>query len=160
MAPTINSYKRIVPGFEAPVYIAWARANRSAVVRIPVNEKNNFKSKRIEFRAPDPSSNPYLAFSAIVAAGVDGMKKKIDPGDPVNENIYKMSDSKRKGLGIKSLPHSLSGSLQALKSDSNYLRPCFPPELLETYFTIKQDEINEAGNHNSKALQFRLYYDV
>ena len=160
VAPTINSYQRIVPGFEAPVYIAWARANRSAVVRIPVNEKNNFKSKRIEFRAPDPSSNPYLAFSAIVAAGVDGMKKKIDPGDPVNENIYKMSDSKRKGLGIKSLPHSLSGSLQALKSDSNYLRPCFPPELLETYFTIKQDEINEAGNHNSKALQFRLYYDV
>ena len=160
VAPTINSYQRIVPGFEAPVYIAWARANRSAVVRIPVNEKNNFKSKRIEFRAPDPSSNPYLAFSAIVSAGLDGMKKKIDPGDPVNENIYKMSDSKRKGLGIKSLPHSLKESLQALKSDLNYLRLCFPPELLETYFTIKQDEINEAENHNSKALQFRLYYDV
>ncbi len=160
VAPTINSYQRIVPGFEAPVYIAWARANRSAVVRIPVNEKNNFKSKRIEFRAPDPSSNPYLAFSAIVSAGFDGMKKKIDPGDPVNENIYKMSDSKRKGLGIKSLPHSLRESLQALKSDSNYLRLCFPPEILETYFTIKQDEINEAENHNSKALQFRLYYDV
>ena len=98
------------------------RANRSAVVRIPVNEKNNFKSKRIEFRAPDPSSNPYLAFSVIVAAGLDGMKKKMDPGDPVNENIYKMSDPKRKGLGIKSLPHSLRESLQELKSDSDYLK--------------------------------------
>src|SRR5919199_108322 len=160
VAPTINSYQRIVPGFEAPVYIAWARANRSAVVRIPVNEKNNFKSKRIEFRAPDPSSNPYLAFSAIVAAGLDGMKKKIDPGGPVNENIYKMSDSKRKGLGIKSLPHSLRESLQALKSDSDYLNLSFHPELLETYFIIKQDEVDEATNHNSKALQFRLYYDI
>ncbi len=160
VAPTINSYQRIVPGFEAPVYIAWARANRSAVVRIPVNEKNNFKSKRIEFRAPDPSSNPYLAFSAIVSAGLDGMKKKIDPGDPVTENIYKMSDSRRKGLGIKSLPHSLRESLQELKSDSDYLKLSFHPELLETYFTIKQDEVDEAENHNSKALQFRLYYDI
>lgn len=71
-----------------------------------------------------------------------------------------MSDSKRKGLGIKSLPHGLKESLQALKSDSNYLTLCFPSELLETYFTIKHDEINEAENHNSKALQFRLYYDV
>ena len=136
------------------------RANRSAVVRIPVNEKNNFKSKRIEFRAPDPSSNPYLAFSAIVAAGLDGMKKKMDPGDPVNENIYKMSDPKRKGLGIKSLPHSLRESLQELKSDSDYLKFSFHPELLETYFTIKQDEVDEAEIHNSKALQFRLYYDI
>jgi glutamine synthetase len=129
VAPTINSYQRIVPGFEAPVYIAWARANRSAIV-------------------------------AIVAAGLDGMKKKMDPGDPVNENIYKMSDSKRKGLGIKSLPHSLRESLQALKSDSDYLKLSFHPELLETYFTIKQDEIDEVENHNSKALQFRLYYDI
>ncbi|MFL6341280.1 MAG: type I glutamate--ammonia ligase [Nitrososphaeraceae archaeon] len=160
VAPTINSYQRIVPGFEAPVYVAWARANRSAVIRIPVNEKNNFKSKRIEFRAPDPSSNPYLAFSAIVAAGLDGVKKKMDPGDPVNENIYKMSDSKRKSLGIKSLPHTLTESLQALKSDSDYLKLCFHPELLETYFILKQDEIDEAENHNSKTLQFRLYYDI
>ena len=77
VAPTTNSYQRIVPGFEAPVYIAWAKGNRSAVIRVPVNERNNFKSKRIEFRAPDPSSNPYLAFSAIIAAGLDGIKEKI-----------------------------------------------------------------------------------
>ena len=82
-------------------------ANRSAVVRIPVNEKNNFKSKRIEFRAPDPSSNPYLAFSAIVVAGLNGTKERKDPGDPVDKNIYKMSNSKRKSLGIKSLPHTV-----------------------------------------------------
>jgi glutamine synthetase len=84
----------------------------------------------------------------------------MDPGDPVNENIYKMSDSKRKSLGIKSLPHSLRESLQALKSDLDYLKLCFHPELLETYFILKQDEIDEAENHNSKTLQFRLYYDI
>ena len=90
VTPTVNSYYRMIPGFEAPVYIAWARGNRSAVVRVPVDQKNNFKSKRIEFRAPDPSPNPYLAFSAIVSAGLDGIKRKIDPGSPINENIYKM----------------------------------------------------------------------
>jgi glutamine synthetase len=158
--PTINSYYRIIPGFEAPVYIAWARGNRSAVIRIPVDQKNNFKSKRIEFRAPDPSANPYLAFSAIVAAGIDGMKKKTDPGAPVNENIYKMSDSKRKNLGIKSLPSSLEESLEALKSDSDYLHLCFNNELIETYNMLKQQEIVQIGNDKSKAKQFILYYDT
>jgi glutamine synthetase len=85
VTPTVNSYYRMVPGFEAPVYIAWARGNRSAVIRVPVDEKNNFKSKSIEFRAPDPTANPYLAFSAIISAGLNGIKKKTDPGSPVNE---------------------------------------------------------------------------
>jgi glutamine synthetase len=159
VAPTTNSYHRMVPGFEAPVYIAWARANRSAVIRVPINERNNFKSKRIEFRAPDPSANPYLAFSAIVAAGIDGIKEKIDPGNPINENIYKMSDSKRDSLGIKSLPGSLRESLEALKSDSDYLKTCFHGELLETYVMLKQDEITETEDR-SKTQQFMLYYDV
>jgi glutamine synthetase len=159
VAPTTNSYHRMVPGFEAPVYIAWARANRSAVIRVPINERNNFKSKRIEFRAPDPSANPYLAFSAIVAAGIDGIKEKIDPGNPITENIYKMSDSKRDSLGIKSLPGSLRESLEALKSDSDYLKTCFHGELLETYVMLKQDEITETENR-SKTQQFMLYYDV
>ena len=160
VTPTVNSYYRMVPDFEAPVYNAWARGNRSAVIRVPIDQKNNFKSKRIEFRAPDPSSNPYLAFSAIVAAGLDGMKKNMDPGDPVNENIYKMSDSKRKSLGIKSLPSSLAESLEALKSDLGYLSICFDNELLETYNVLKQQEIIEIGNDKSKARQFMLYYDV
>jgi glutamine synthetase len=160
VTPTVNSYYRIIPGFEAPVYIAWARGNRSAVIRVPVDHKNNFKSKRIEFRAPDPSANPYLAFSAIVAAGLDGIKKKIDPGNPVNENIYKMSDSKRKSLGIKSLSSSLRESIEALKSDSGYLSLCFDNELLETYNILKQQEIIQTGNNKSKAKQFMLYYDT
>ncbi|HEU4605744.1 MAG TPA: type I glutamate--ammonia ligase [Nitrososphaera sp.] len=157
VAPTVNSYHRMVPGFEAPVYAAWSRGNRSAVVRVPVNDRNNAKSKRIEFRAPDPSANPYLAFSAIVAAGLDGMRKKTEPGDPVNEDIYKMSDSARTGRGIKSLPGNLQESLEALKSDQDYLKPCFQGDLIETYVALKQEEVAYAG---SKERQFMLYYDV
>ena len=160
VTPTINSYKRIVPGFEAPVYIAWARGNRSAVIRVPVNEKGNTRSKRIEFRAPDPSSNPYLAFSAIVAAGMDGINKKIDPGDPIQEDIYKMDDSKRKDLGIGILPDSLEKSLSALKSDSKYLNLCFHNELIDTYIELKNKEISEIGSDKSRINQFAFYYDV
>src|ERR671919_1413978 len=159
VAPTVNSYHRMVPGFEAPVYIAWSRGNRSAVIRVPVNEKNNAKSKRIEFRAPDPSANSYLAFSAIVAAGLDGIKKKIDPGDPTNENIYKMSDSMRNSLGIKSLPGSLEESLEALKNDLDYLKKCFNHEIIDTFMSLKHEEIIEAGER-TKIRQFLLYHDV
>ncbi|MFZ0328741.1 MAG: type I glutamate--ammonia ligase, partial [Nitrososphaeraceae archaeon] len=160
VTPTVNSYYRIIPGFEAPIYIAWARGNRSAVIRIPIDKKNNFKSKRIEFRAPDPSANPYLAFSAIVAAGLDGMKKKTDPGNPINENIYKMSDSARKSLRITSLPSTLGESLEALKTDSDYLKICFDGQLIETYEMLKREEIREVRKDESKARQFMLYYDV
>ena len=160
VTPTVNSYYRMVPGFEAPVYIAWARGNRSAVIRVPVDTKNNFKSKRIEFRAPDPSANPYLAFSAIVSAGLDGIKRRTDPGSSVDENIYKMSDSKRNSLGIKSLPSSLEESLQVLGSDSNYLKTCFHSELIETYTMIKEEEIIQVGKDKSKPRQFMFYYDV
>jgi glutamine synthetase len=127
---------------------------------VPVDEKNNYKTKRIEFRAPEPSANPYLAFSAIVAAGLDGMNRKIDPGDPVNENIYKMSDSRRKSLRIKSLPSSLEESLTALHNDLDYLKMCFHTELIETYIRLKEEEIIELGKDKSKARQFMLYYDI
>ncbi len=160
VTPTINSYKRIVPGFEAPVYIAWARGNRSAVVRVPVNEKGNTSSKRIEFRAPDPAANPYLAFSAIVAAGMDGIDKKIEPGNPIHEDIYKMTDSKRKSLGIGVLPGSLEESLSALKNDSSYLDLCFNKDLIDTYIRLKDEEISEIGYDKSRMNQFMLYYDV
>ena len=158
VAPTVNSYHRMVPGFEAPVYAAWSRGNRSAVLRVPVNDRHNAKSKRIEFRAPDPSANPYLAFSAIVAAGLDGIRKKIEPGDPVNEDIYKMTDYARSGLGIKSLPGSLQESIDALKADHEYLNPCFQGDLLETFIALKQEEITYAAG--SKERQFMLYRDV
>lgn len=158
VAPTVNSYHRLVPGYEAPVYAAWSRGNRSAVLRVPVNEKNSGKSKRIEFRAPDPSANPYLAFSATVAAGLDGINKKIDPGDPVNQNIYKIPDSLRRSLGIQTLPRSLKDSINALRDDNSFLKPYFSSELIETYLELKQDEIAFATD--SKERQFLLYYDV
>jgi glutamine synthetase len=158
VAPTVNSYHRLVPGFEAPVYTAWSRGNRSAILRVPVNEKNTPKSKRIEFRAPDPSSNPYLAFSATVAAGLDGIKRKTEPGDPVNENIYQMSESSRKALGIKTLPRTLQDSIDALKNDNGYLKPFFCSDLIETYIELKLEEIAFATG--SKERQFMLYYDI
>ncbi|MFZ0556658.1 MAG: type I glutamate--ammonia ligase [Nitrososphaeraceae archaeon] len=164
-SPTVNSYYRMVPGFEAPVYIAWSRGNRSAIVRIPINDKLSRDSKRIEFRAPDPSCNPYLAFSAIVAAGLDGMRKKIEPGDPVDENIYKMSDSRRMDFGIKSVPGSLEESIVALKSDHLYLtNSCFNDECLETYIDLKENEISMVREfeekRESRLQQFYMYYDV
>ena len=157
-APTVNSYHRLVPGFEAPVYAAWSRGNRSAVLRVPVNDKKTGKSKRIEFRAPDPSANPYLAFAATVAAGLDGIREKIDPGDPVNEDIYKLSDSARRVLGIKTLPRALQDSIDALKNDKDFLKPYFSNELLDTYVELKCEEIAFATG--SKEHQFMLYYDI
>lgn len=160
VAPTINSYQRLVPGFEAPVYVGWARGNRSAVIRVPTVERNSAKSKRIEFRAPDPSANPYLALSAIVAAGIDGISKKIDPGDPVNENIYSLSESRKKALSIRPLPSTLEQALSALKSDSAYLlQSCFTTELLQSYLKLKEKEIKE-GKGKVRSWHIRQYYDV
>lgn len=158
VAPTVNSYHRLVPGFEAPVYAAWSKGNRSAVVRVPVNNRNTEKSKRIEFRAPDPSANPYLAFSATVAAGLDGIRHKIDPGDAVNEDIYKMSDSERSTRGIKTLPRALDESIDALKNDQDYLKPYFCNELIDIYADLKRDEVSYAAG--SKQRQFMLYCDI
>jgi glutamine synthetase len=158
VAPTVNSYHRLVPGFEAPVYAAWSRGNRSAILRVPVNERKTGKSKRIEFRAPDPSANPYLAFSATIAAGLDGIRKKTDPGNPVNEDIYKMSDSARRTLGIMTLPRTLQDSIDALKNDKDYLKPYFSNELIDTYMELKSEEIVFATG--SKERQFVLYYDI
>ena len=97
VSPTTNSYRRLIPGYEAPVYLAWSKSNRSAVVRVPTYYKGVEHAKRIEYRAPDPTCNPYLAFSAILMAALDGIKKKIDPGAPVvDENIFHMGAEKRK----------------------------------------------------------------
>jgi glutamine synthetase len=160
VTPTVNSYYRLIPGFEAPIYVAWARGNRSTVIRVPVDEKNNYKTKRIEFRAPDPSANPYLAFSAIVAAGLDGIKNKIEPGNLIDKNVYKMSDFERSNFGIKSLPTRLEESLDALKSDSEYLEVCFHNDLIDTYLMLKEEEIALIGRDSAKVRQFKFYYDV
>ncbi len=141
VSPTVNSYHRLIPGYEAPVYLAWSRSNRSAVVRVPTYYKGVEKAKRVEYRAPDPTCNPYLAFSAILMAGLDGIKRKIDPGAPVvDESIYEMSDSKRKEMGIRELPRSLGEALDDLESDSDFLKPVFGREVLDTYIDLKRSE--------------------
>jgi len=112
--PTINSYKRLVPGYEAPVYIAWSGKNRSCLIRVPAKKG---MSTRIEVRNPDPSCNPYLAMAAMLKAGLDGIKNKIEPPLPVDRNIYKMSDEEREQLGIESLPGSLPEALDELDRD-------------------------------------------
>jgi glutamine synthetase len=112
--PLINSYKRLVSGFEAPVYIGWSGPNRSSLIRVP---SGRGLSTRLEFRSPDPSCSPYLGFAAVLAAGLDGVKRKIDPGDPVDLNIYDLSDAERERLGIQTLPSNLREALDYLEED-------------------------------------------
>jgi len=138
--PTTNSYRRLVPGYEAPVFIAWSRNNRSANVRIPMYHKGHEKTKRVEYRTPDPSANIYLAQAAMELAGLDGIKKKIDPGSPCDEDIYKLNPLQRKNFGIKELPGSLMESLEALVSDMEFLAPAFPKDLLEKFIDMKTEE--------------------
>ncbi|WFO75735.1 type I glutamate--ammonia ligase [Desulfurococcaceae archaeon MEX13E-LK6-19] len=144
VSPTVNSYKRLVPGYEAPVYLVWGYGNRSAAIRIPVVRDE--KTFRIEYRPPDPSANPYLALSAIILAGLDGIKKKIEPGDPFEKNVYHLTEKERKTLGIKSLPRSLLEALDELESDNEYLKPVFPRELLESYIELKRKEAIDASS--------------
>jgi len=113
--PLVNSYKRLVPGYEAPVYISWSAVNRSALIRVPAARE---LGTRVEFRSPDPSCNPYLAFAAIIAAGLDGIKRKLTPPESIHENIYHMNAEQRAKAGIKSLPGSLAEALALLKADS------------------------------------------
>ncbi len=112
--PLVNSYKRLVPGYEAPVHIAWSGANRSSLIRIPAARG---KSTRVELRSPDPSCNPYLTFAAILAAGIDGIKNKIDPGDPVDVNIFELNDTERHDMGIGSLPNTLKDATYYLSKN-------------------------------------------
>ncbi len=150
VAPTVNSYKRLVPGFEAPVYAVWGRANRSAAVRVPVYRRGDRSGKRIEFRVPDPSANPYLAFAATFAAGLDGIKKKIDPGDPYDKNVYVNKPN------VKRLPRSLHEALDELESDNSYLQGIMSKEALETYISLKRDEASRIGSYPSK-LEYDSY---
>jgi glutamine synthetase len=159
--PTTNSYRRLVPGYEAPVFVAWSRGNRSANVRIPLHYKGKSaaKGKRAEFRTPDPSANPYLAFAAIVSAGLDGIKKKLDPGDPVNQDIYELTPKKRQEFGVKELPGSLLEAIESLKSDSEFLKGVFSDDLIEMMIEL------EMANYRSVSArphpyEFYLYFDL
>jgi len=157
--PTTNSYHRLVPGYEAPVYIAWSKMNRSANVRIPAYEKGSEGAKRVEFRTPDPSCNPYLAFAAITAAGLDGIRKKSDPGDPVDEDIYKLTPEKRRDLKIGELPGSLKEAVECLESDSGFLGGIFPGDLVEVMVQLEM-EAYRAVAARPHPYEFYMYFDL
>ncbi len=146
VAPSVNSYKRLVPGYEAPVYIAWSRRNRSALVRVPAFSPEKEKEARIEFRCPDPLCNPYLTFAAVIEAGMDGIKKKIDPGEPTDLNIYHLSEEERRKLGVKVLPTSLKEALEEWKSD-DICTEALGKEAAEKYVALKMQEWHEYEQH-------------
>jgi glutamine synthetase len=131
--PLINSYKRLVPGYEAPVYLAWSEKNRSPLIRIPARRGN---STRIELRSPDPSCNPYLALAVTLAAGMDGIKRKAMPPEPVNRNVYHMSAEEREAEGIENLPGNLREALQELEAD-DVLREALGPHILANFVEAK-----------------------
>jgi glutamine synthetase len=134
--PLVNSYKRLTPGYEAPVYIAWSERNRSPLVRVPAARG---EGARAELRSPDPSCNPYLAFAVILKAGIDGIKNQIDPGVPVSQNIYTMSKEKKKSLGIESLPSTLKEALSELNKDE-VVKSALTNHILENYIEAKREE--------------------
>jgi len=142
LAPLVNSYKRLVPGFEAPVYIGWARINRSALVRIPQISKGQLDSTRIELRCPDPSTNPYLAFAAMLAAGLDGIERKLTPPDPVEENLYHLDTTKLESRKIKQLPGTLHEALDELARD-NVIVDALGAHVYERFVEAKREEWDE-----------------
>ena len=157
--PTTNSYKRLVPGFEAPVNLAYSQRNRSASVRIPMYSASP-KAKRVEFRCPDPSCNPYLAFSAIMMAGLDGIMNRIDPGDPLEKDIYDMSPEELKD--VPSTPATLEGALEALANDHEYLLKgdVFTEDVVKTWIDYKTDKEIKPMALQPHPHEFALYYDV
>jgi glutamine synthetase len=159
IACTTNSYKRLVPGYEAPVNLAYSRRNRSAAVRIPMYS-NSPKSKRVEFRPPDPASNPYLAFAAMMMAGLDGILTKIDPGEPLDKDIYDLSPEEMKK--VPSMPASLDEALTCLEEDHEFLTKgdVFSEELIETFVSYKRKSEAEAIRLRPHPYEFALYYDI
>jgi len=157
--PTTNSYKRLVPGFEAPVNLAYSQRNRSAAVRIPMYSANP-KSKRVEFRCPDPSANPYLAFSAMMMAGLDGITNRIDPGEPLDKDIYDLPPEELKN--VPSTPGSLEEALKALADDHEYLLKgdVFTEDVIETWINYKIEKEIKPMALQPHPFEFGLYYDV
>jgi glutamine synthetase len=158
-APTTNSYKRLVPGYEAPVNLVYSQRNRSAAVRIPLVSKSP-KAKRLEFRCPDPSANPYLAFAAMLMAGLDGVQNRIEPPDPVDKDLYDLPPEEL--AAVPQVPGSLEEALAALESDQDYLLAggVFTPDLIETWISFKRlKEIDEV-RLRPHPWEFYLYYDI
>jgi glutamine synthetase len=157
--PTTNSYRRLVPGYEAPVNLVYSQRNRSAACRIPLISKSP-KAKRVEFRVPDPSCNPYLAFSAMLMAGLDGIKNKIEPPDPVDKDIYELP--REELLNLPSVPASLEEALAALAQDHEFLLEggVFTEDLIETWIDYKMDAEVSQVRLRPHPYEFHLYYDI
>ena len=159
LAPTTNSYKRLVPGFEAPTILALSARNRSAAARIPVYFPDP-KAKRVEFRPPDPTANPYLAFAAMLMAGLDGIQNKTDPGVPVDQDLYSMPPEELAKL--KQVPGSLAESLDALEADSDFLLKggVFTPDLIEAYISFKRESQVDQVRLRPHPYEFYLSFDA
>ena len=158
-APTTNSYKRLVPGYEAPVNLVYSQRNRSAACRIPLYSSSP-KAKRIEFRCPDAACNPYLAFSAMLLAGLDGIQNKIEPPDPVDKDLFDLPAEEL--AKIAHTPGSLEEALDALEADNDFLRVggVFTDDLIDTWLEYKRLEEADAVRLRPHPYEFALYYDI
>ena len=156
--PSLNSYHRLVPGFEAPVNLVYSARNRSAAIRIPLAGTSP-AAKRIEFRAPDPSCNPFLAFSAQLMAGLDGILNHIEPPEPVDKDLYELPPEEH--AGIKQVPSSLAEAMDALEEDHDFLTAgdVFTDDLIETWIGLKRDEIDQA-RLSPTPLEYELYFHI
>jgi glutamine synthetase len=158
-APTTNSYRRLVPGYEAPINLVYSQRNRSACCRIPMYSPNP-RAKRVEFRSPDPSCNGYLAFAAMLMAGLDGIQNRIDPGKPIDKNLYDLPPVEAKE--VKSTPGSLEQALEALEADHAFLLrgDVFTKDVIETWVSYKRDREIDAIRLRPHPYEFHLYYDI
>jgi glutamine synthetase len=158
-APSTNSYRRLVPGFEAPVNLVYSQRNRSAAVRIPMYSKSP-SAKRVEFRCPDPSCNPYLTFAALLMAGLDGIQNKIDPGDPIDKNLYDLPPEEK--AQVKSTPSSLQEVLRSLAQDHDFLLrgDVFTRDVIETWIEYKTAHEVDPVRLRPHPYEFFLYYDI
>ena len=157
--PTVNSFKRLVPGFEAPVNMVYSARNRSAAIRIPVTGSSP-KAKRIEFRAPDPSANPYLSFAAQLMAGIDGIRNRIEPPEPIDKDLYELPPEEH--AQIRQLPASLDEALKALEDDHEFLTEgdVFPEDLISTWIELKRTTEIDPFRFRPHPHEFELYYDI
>ena len=158
-APGTNSYRRLVPGFEAPVNLVYSQRNRSAAIRIPTYSESP-SAKRLEFRCPDPSCNPYYAFAAMLMAGLDGVRNQIDPGEPVDVDLYELSPEE--AAGLKTVPGTLDEALDALEADHGFLTEgnVFSEDLIRTWIDYKRDNEASLVRRHPTPVEYELYYDI
>jgi glutamine synthetase len=156
---TTNSYKRLIRGFEAPTKLSYSRRNRSAVIRIPVSSQS-VRSRRIEYRCPDSASNPYLLFSAMLMAALDGIQTKANPGEPLDKDIYDLAPEEL--ADVPPTPESLEASLDALRADHEFLLrgDVFTPDVIDTWIWYKRNHEIDSVRQRPHPYEFNLYYDV